>query len=333
MSRLAQYIAYHAESARAGDIDPSYAMLRYVCDRFELNDEQRYWLAFIFGLTYCGASTFYVYNEFPDFENVDSGRLNRWWAAHRRDVLCQTDRRWVRSGNMFVPAVESYRVWIGSQTQHDRFAALVTRRATPEARYDAVYRAATQLYSFGQFSLFLYLEALHTITALDLCPTDLDLDVAHSCRNGLCYAYGFDQWLTPAEARTPPGAHEPIREAWHDVLARLQASISPPPNVWNVETTLCAYKKFRRDTSRYIGAYIDRQAVEIAQMAELVQDGVAWDVLWQFRESLYETNYRAETRYSHTRLQHGVPRQWRDASIAWSRVVTGEDLDLLVQHA
>lgn len=309
MSRLAEYVAYHRESAAAGDIDPSYAMLRYVADRFELNDEQRYWLAFIYGLTYCGASVFYVYNEFPDFESVDSGRLQRWWDDRgRASIICQTDRRWVRSGNQFVPAVESYRRWIGRGTQGEHFAAL-TQAATPEARYDEVYRAATRLHSFGQFSLFLYLEALHTITPVDLAPTDLDLDVAHSCRNGLCYAYGYDQWLTPAEARTPAGAHAAIREAWDDVRHRLAEAVSPAPNVWNVETTLCAYKKYKRG-SRYIGYYLDRQASEVAKMQQRVPDGVAWRVLWDFRRETYRERDCVERSVPPAAIARGLPGRW-----------------------
>jgi hypothetical protein len=308
VSRLPEYLAYHAESARIGDIDPSYAMLRYVCDRFELNEEQRYWLAFIYGLTYCGASVFYVYNEFPDAENVDVGRLQRWWDARgRAEIICQTDRRYVRSNNQFVPAFESYRRWLGGKTQTEHFAALATG-ATPEERYDAVYRSARQLYSFGQFSLFLYLEALHTITPLDLAPTTLDLNFAHSCRNGLCYAYDLDQWLTESEMPTPAGAHDDIQAAWDDLLPRLRENVSPPPTVWNIETTLCAYKKFKRGAKRYVGYYLDRQAVEIAKMAVRVRDGVAWVVLWQFREETYERRHRAET-YDGG-LESGVSKRW-----------------------
>lgn len=320
MSRLAEYLAYHRESAKVGDIDPSYAMLRYVCDRFELTDEQRYWLAFVYALTYCGASTYYVYNEFPDFENVDSGRLQRWWTTRgRAEIICQTDRRWVRSGNMFVPAVESYRRWVGQRTQAEHFGLLATA-ATPEARYEAVYAAASTLHSFGQFSLFLYLEALHTITPLDLAPTDLDLNVAHSCRNGLCYAYGYDHWLTESEAPTPPGAHHDIELAWRDVLNQLRLAVEPPPTVWQVETTLCAYKKYKRAEQRYIGYYLDRQAVEIAQMADHVRNGVAWDVLWQFRQETYPHHFRVEEAASG--LLKGVPPALRKSSLRRTRALT-----------
>ena len=64
-----QYLEYHEQSYAAKDIDPAYPMLKYICDRFELNIEQRCWIAFLYGCTYCGPTVFYIYNEFPDFEN------------------------------------------------------------------------------------------------------------------------------------------------------------------------------------------------------------------------------------------------------------------------
>jgi len=311
MSRLQEFLAYHNESARAGDIDPSHAMLRYLCSRFELNLEQRYWLAFLYGLTYCGASVYYAYSEFPDYENVNIGRMNRWWTDRGREaIICQTDRRWVRSSNQFVPAVESYTKWLRGKTQEEHFAQF--DQATPETRYNALYASARQLYSFAQFSLFLYLEAIDTITPLDLVPTDLDLNKAWSCRNGLVYAYGLDHHLTPREAGTPKEGAAAIAEAWADLRGRVSE------NVWNLETTLCAYRKYR-DGKRYLGSYLDRQALEITKMASHETTGVAWSVLWDYRRETYDHSYLAE-------LHGGIKREslttaWKEDRVEKTRVI------------
>ena len=83
------YIDYHIKSSEAKDIDPSNDCLRYVADRFELNIEQRYWLAFLFGTCYSATMVYYVYNEFPDYENVNVDRLQRWWDANKNKTLFQ----------------------------------------------------------------------------------------------------------------------------------------------------------------------------------------------------------------------------------------------------
>ena len=62
------YTQYHNESLKAKDIDPSVTCLRYLAERYELNLEQRYWIAFLYGTCYSATTTFYMYNEFPDYE-------------------------------------------------------------------------------------------------------------------------------------------------------------------------------------------------------------------------------------------------------------------------
>lgn len=325
MSRLPQYLAYHRASVAAGDVDPSYAMLLYVCDRYELNVEQRYWIAWLYAMCYAGATSFYWYNELPDYENVDVGRMTRWWFARGRESsLVQTDRRWVRSSNMLVPAFESYRVWLGGKSQREHFASF--EAAYPgdlQARYDALYRSASQLYSFGQFALFLYLEALHVVTPTKLCPTDLDLDRAWSCRNGLYYAYGRDDLVEDEETRIRPGDHAVTDEMWRDLRSRLE-QLETPPTVWQTETVLCAFRKYHRG-KRYVGYYLDRQGGEIAKMGGSVTDGVFWDVLWQYRAETYEPLVLAE---AHGCMgPRGVQREWREYREACTRHVLEEAID------
>jgi hypothetical protein len=293
VTRLDEYLKYQKASFEIGDVDPGYSMLLYVCDRFELNREQRYWIAWLYAMTYCGASAFYLYNEFPDFERVDVGRMRRWWEARGRDeMIVQTDRRWVRSSNMFVPAFESYRDLISGRDQHEYFDSLCWAD-TPEKRYENVYGATSNLYSFGQFAMFLYLEALHTITPTDLMPTDLDLDKAWSCRNGLYYAYGRDDLVEDEETRIRPDAVADTDRYWTDLKLRTTQFTSERPTIWQTETLLCAYRKWHRG-KRYVGYYLDRQAQEIAKMSEKVPRGVRWEVLWDYRSENLKRDALAE---------------------------------------
>jgi len=276
-------------------------MLRYVCDRFELNNEQRYWLAFLYALCYCGPTVFYIYNELPDYENLDSGRMTRWWYGGGREAsIFQTDARWRRSRNQVVDAIESYRRWVGKKTQEEHFAQIATGD-TPEKRYNQVYRQAKGLYTLGQFSLFNYIESLHTITPLDLCPTDLNLDDSWSPRDGLLYAYGLDHHIRDAAVPIPPEAKADVSRIWSDLRSQL-AILENPPSVWAIETILCAFRKYQRTLEgkagalgkRWVGYYLDRQADEIAQMQARVQHGVSWNVLWQYRKETYLSSVLTE---------------------------------------
>ena len=64
-------------------------------------------------------------------------------------------------------------------------------------------------------------------------------------------------------------------------------------NIWNIETTLCAYKKYNLG-KRYIGYYIERQKKEIDKMQYLVDNGVDWSVLWDFRQETYDKKWLTE---------------------------------------
>ena len=319
-NRIQAYLKYHSESQQISDIDPAHGMLEYICDRFELNLEQRYWLAFVYALTYSGPSTFYVYHEFPDLENIDEGRLERWWWDRgRQEIICQTDRRWVRSLNLFVPAVKSYRGWLQGESQHNHFLALTNTFSTPEEKYNKLYQEAKEhLVSFGQFSLFLYLEALHTITPLNLAPTTLDLNEATSCRNGLCFAYGYDEHITESNKPTPEGAHRDIAFAWWDLNKKLAGL---KPTVWQTETMLCAFKKYQYG-KRYIGYYLDRQALEICKMEKSCPLGVAWEVLWQFRAEKYQSDNCAEKFDSVT--HRGIASKWKAKRMYFTAEIVGD---------
>jgi len=309
-SRISQYLAYHKASAAIGDIDPGQAMLRYLVERYELNVEQRYYLAFLYAQSYCGATAFYHYNEWPDLENIDFNRMERWWLARgREESLFQTDRRWPRSRNQVVDSFRSYSALLCGKTQHEHFSQF--NQPTPEERYNAILLWAKNIYTFGQFALFLYIEALHTTTLLDLCPTDLDLEKAWSCRYGLYFAYGLDDLVHDKQSYME--APELTAEKWTELKSTV-AQLEQPPTIWSTETLLCAFRKYHRG-KRYIGFYLDRQAVEIAKMQNSVRSGIHWDVLWQYRRETYDAQWLAEVD-GHVDAK-GLSPEWRD--FQWSR--------------
>lgn len=297
--RIANFVIYHQLMDQIGDIDPSYPMLRYVCDRYELNMEQRYWLAFLFATCYCAPTVFYIYNEFPDYENVDVGRLSRWWSAHKNQCIFQSDRLWIRSRDQFVPMFESYREHIGFMAQEDRFQIMLS--SFPEETYSNAYKYFSSVKYFGRFSMFLYLEAVHVVTGFPMHPDTIDWRNAQSSRNGLCFAMGNDGWLRGhghSEEQLPMEAYSLLDEDYHYLIDLLK-HLNPNARVdaWNVETTLCAYKKWelgqadpKRQTSthyRWPGYYLDRQHDEIVKMESNVPLGVDWSVLWDMRRETF----------------------------------------------
>lgn len=286
----ASYEKYHYDSLEIGDIDPSYEMLRYVCARFELNMEQRFWLAFLYATCYCGPTVYYIYNEFPDFENVNEARLEKWWNENRSKLYFQTDRRWVRSRNQWCDVFRSYKAKVGKLTQEQLFNTFKT--PNPYLNYENAWAAMSNVYQFGRFAMFLYLEAVHVVTGFPMKPRTMDLREAESCRNGLAFAIGRQDLNTHEGAKISLESMN-FLQVQFDRLVTKMLSEDPRNNVWNIETSLCAYKKYRMG-KRWVGFYLDRQADEIKDMELKVKDGVDWSVLWDYRKETYQKKFLKE---------------------------------------
>lgn len=298
-SRIDEYIQYHKVSAEIQDIDPSYPLLKYICDRFELNVEQRYWLAFLYACTYNAATVFYIYNEFPDYQAVNVGRMERWWKENRDKLVFQTDCRWIRSRNQFVEVFNSYKTLVNfssgtnfipsmfGKEQESAFNFLKFPSKTET--YDQCFKYFGNIKYFGRFRMFLYLEAIYVVTGFPIEPSGLPLETAESSRNGLCYALGLDELITGDSTKKVLSYKEMNRlsSLYNELVVEMKHKLPGiRVDAWNVETTLCAYKKFNL-RKRWPGYYITRQGKEIKQMEGNVSNGVCWNVLWQFRKETY----------------------------------------------
>jgi hypothetical protein len=288
---LIDYLNYHKESSIARDIDPANDALRYISDRFELNLQQRYWLAWLYSMTYSPVTTYYIYNEFPDYENVDVPRLERWWDKNRNNLIFQTDRLRVKSNNQFIKAFISYRDMVGG-SQSTYFRSLV--QPTPDLTYDNVMKNTGKFYTFGRFTQFIYLEMLNVLTGLPLEPTTLKLKDAESCRNGLVYAYGLDEYDTHGkDKKLTPTQLNHLQGLFLEVKDKIQDLNIEHKNIWNIETTLCAYKKHRLG-KRYVGYYIERNRLELEKMSSTITEGINWRPLWEFRKETYDKKWLKE---------------------------------------
>jgi hypothetical protein len=275
------YITYHIKSSEMMDIDPANDCLIYISDRFELTLEQRYWIAFLYSTCYCAPTVFYMYNEFPDFENVDTGRLQRWWDKNKSRCVFQTDRLKIKTMNKFVETYNSYHSLIGNTTQRKFFSRL--RTDTDAGNYKNAYRELGNIRNVGRFTLFIYLEMISVLTDFKCKPDTIDWKYADNCRIGLNMHLGHNDDLSYL--------------ALDLEIHRLEQYLKDKckyNNIFNIETTLCAYKKFRYG-KRYIGYYLDRQEREIERMKENVQSGVEWKVLDQFRKETYPHLYKSPT--------------------------------------
>jgi len=291
MDGLTEYLSFHRASSLANDIDPQNDCLSYIAERYELNTEQRYWLAFLFATCYCAPTVFYIYNEFPDYKNVDVNRLQRWWSANRHRLVFETDRARVRSNNEFVNCFRSYSKIVG-QNQAEYFAGFCGDN--PVDNYIKAYSRLSDIHYFGRFTMFIYLELVSVLTASKMIPNNLSLNEAESCRNGLALALDRKDLFTHFEDKKINAKdYGDLEAGLTAVNERVQAMAIKHKNLFNIETTLCAYKKVKLG-KRYVGYYIERMRGEIEAMRKSVPVGVDWSVLYDFRKATYQPKFLKE---------------------------------------
>tara|TARA_R110000787_G_scaffold117540_2_gene228215 strand:- start:1336 stop:2289 length:954 start_codon:yes stop_codon:yes gene_type:complete len=270
-------------SIKHKDCDSALWMLNYLFKRFEHNIEQRYWVSWIYGTTYYLPTAWIIWNEFPDFHLVDQDRLEQWNADNYKRLRYQTDTKYNKG---YLPKqFESYKKWIHykneDKTQQTRFKTLLEKNS-----FNFVWNSTSKnLYKFGRYSTWYYLQTLNECVNLDIQPNNLklsDYSGSKSHRNGLCLALGLDEWV---DQKLDKDCIMYLEQEAKRIKAELPCNM----NLYQMETLLCSFKKiFRKSRGRYLGYYLDRQAEEIIKVEQDEWKGIDWNVFWQGREEILE---------------------------------------------
>ena len=252
-------------------------------ERYEHNIEQKYWISWIYGTTYNLPTAWIIWNEFPDFHLVDQKRLEDWNTKNYKILRYQTDTKYNKG---YLPKqFESYKKWVSykneDNTQNTRFQNLLIKN-----NFNFVWNTVSKnLYKFGRYSTWYYLQTLNECVGLDINPNNLklsDYSGSKSHRNGLCYALGLDEWVNKKLDK------DCINYLEQEAL-RIMNELPEKVNYYQMETMLCSFKKiFRKSRGRYLGYYLDRQAEEIIKVQQDGWQGIDWHVFWQGREEILE---------------------------------------------
>jgi hypothetical protein len=284
-NRKEAFIRWYAWSLKYDDCDPAVWATNYLNSRYEHNDEQRLWLAWLYGNTYQLPTAWVLMNEFPDFELATVDRMTEWNTANYKRLRYQTDTKWNKGHlpTMFA----SYQQFIGGRTQREKLESYYGDNE--EENFDNLWQSVKSgLHKFGRYSTWFYLQHLKHTAGVRINPTSLmldDYDGSRSHRNGLLYALGqedsVDRKLTAAE-------YGNLESQAYEILCETKTrfpELSSSVDYFTMETCLCSFKKiFREKHGRYLGYYLDRQGEEISKAETDGWYGIDWNVLWQARE-------------------------------------------------
>lgn len=284
-NRREAFIRWYAWSLKYDDCDPAVWCTNYLHKRYEHNDEERIWFAWLYGNTYQLPTAWVLKNEFPDFELATVDRITQWNTANYKRLRYQTDTKWNKG---HLPAMfESYQKFIGDRSQREVLESYYGY--TEEDNFDNLWKVIKDsLHKFGRYSTWFYLQHLKHTANIRVTPTSLMLDDysgSRSHRNGLLLALGKDN---DYDRKLTSGEYANLESQAHEILSETEARFPELANqidYFTMETCLCSFKKiFRVNHGRYLGYYLDRQAEEIIMAEGDGWYGIDWDVLWQARE-------------------------------------------------
>ncbi len=287
-NRREAFIRWFAWSVKYDDCDPAVWATNYLNNRYEHNDEQKLWFAWLYGNTYNLPTAWVLMNEFPDFELATVDRMEKWNAENYKQLRYQTDTKW-NKGHLPV-MFASYKEYIGKGSQRDKFNSICKfGTGGSDQNFDLLWNSVKDsLHKFGRYSTWFYLQHLRHTAGVSVNPTSLmlsDYSGSRSHRNGLLFAIGkdndYDRKLSGPEYARLEVEAKSILEETQSRFPQLVEQI----DFFTMETCLCSFKKiFREHHGRYLGYYLDRQAEEITKAEGDGWYGIDWDVLWQSRE-------------------------------------------------
>lgn len=283
-NRRESFIRWYAWSLEYKDCDPTVWLTNYLHKRYEHNDEQKFWLAWLYGNTYYLPTAWILMNEFPDFELATVDRMEKWNSENYKRLRYQTDTKW-NKGHLPV-MFGSYKEFVGKQTQRRALEQYYGKNESET--FNNLWTAIKgSLHKFGRYSSWFYIQHLVHTCGVPAEPTSLMLDDysgSRSHRNGLLLALGrdddYDRKLEHKDYEVLEGQAREMLQETRSRYPHLRSEI----DFFTMETCLCSYKKiFRKHHGRYLGYYLDRAADEIKQVEQDGWYGIDWDVLWQAR--------------------------------------------------
>lgn len=243
-----------------------YCLLPVFADEEQLNPDQRFWLAYLYGLSYSQTTAIRTFLEFPDLPSVNIPRLNVFWKHNKNSLYFNPDRKYVKNNDKFVPAIKNMKELTGN-CPVDYWEELT------QDGFQPMYRAAKRdWFYFGPMGLYLFFDALWGLLPQQYVdPDQIDWrNCGKTVPEGMCHLLYWDELIGDKIY--------PI-DQFNKAVRWICRNTDQP--VVLIESTLCAFRKLFKGT-RYIGYYADRMMLECEQADEAL-----WDLgvdIWGYRE-------------------------------------------------
>lgn len=300
--RIDEFLKYH----RDGDGECNGILLKACADSYNLNEDERFYLALFYAITYCIPSSFKMLKERDYiYTNPQS------YAKKNKDKLIfQSDRRYMRCNNLFEKTLN----WLtssGSLRESFEKDCISNRNIDIQKAIDHV----RQWTSFGRFASYLFIETLVYLFGYDHTNTRFDWNNGDTATSGMLNLLCCDKEADYFDKndRLPSNVNIDLLDLNLQKLIKAINATGGNDNISCIETSLCAYRKFFKG-SRYNGYYLDRQLEEIHWH---IQSGIEIELcktLLRLRKELFDGKYLGELN-NWKGIRKNLKRLYKDSGV------------------
>ena len=286
-----------------------YFAFPWLAKYYDMNKEDKLWIAFINGCSQNIITSSMIYEKFPKLENINLDELNNWWnsvqSKYKAGSGWDSDRKYCKVGKTGFPAcVKSYKDAVDSFGSQEKLFNSLTQHNDQYANFENVWEFVRKNFlSFGRLSTFSYLEYLR-IQGIKIDCNSLfldDISGSKSHRNGLCKVLGrddLDWWDASASPNRDFAGYKKETIEWltkeGDILLQEAKERITHEDVsyFTLESTLCCYKSWHRPNRRYPNVYMDMMYNRIKYAEE--EWGNKFDYFWEMRKDSLPEHLRLE---------------------------------------
>lgn len=269
------------------DPEMNFPLLTEYANQHSLSINDRFWLSFIYSTCYCVATTCFIFERL-DITYLTQDQLEQFWIEYKPSLIFQTDKKYVKNMNWFVPLVLDF-----ISLTNKRPAAYFRKYfgLTSSEVYNAMYKEFMTWAYFGRFTTFLLIEAIAKLTPLRADASWFDWKNGNTATSGMLHILYLDDEAVEFDAMgtlTISTRHKLVES-----LPKLKKAIKRvhpkmTTNIVDIESALCGFRKLFK-SSRYAGYYLDRVQAEINTMSKnLPEATVLWNKLWKYRSLRFD---------------------------------------------
>lgn len=266
------------DSSDLGYVDGAtdYCLLLPFADEYALTQEDRVWLAYLYGLSYSGTTAIRFFIEFPSLSKVQPKNLIMFWKKQKESLWFNPDKKYLKNNDQVIEAIKSV-----YKLSHKHFSSYMI--PILEQGFDVAYKEIQKNWRFfGTHGAYLFFDAIYGLCPeLYSDPSNIDWkNCGKTVSEGMAHLLYLDDTIETKEHNYA---------IYNKNVDRIVKKSGEPKVI--IESTLCAFRKLFKGT-RYHGYYADRMLEECNNTYKILKiEGV--DV-WEYREKTIPEHLRGE---------------------------------------